>query len=76
MVQFEAVLKRRLIFVPLPGPEPLRAEYRANLPSSGGPVAPLLQPETPVFAGASASSGGLHPLYHNLMSYEDPFLPS
>ena len=36
------VLKRRLIFVPLPEPEPLQTKYRANLPSSGGPVAPLL----------------------------------
>ena len=69
-----AGLKRRLIFVPLPEPEPLHTEYRAILPSSGGPVGPLLHPEAPVGAGASVLSGVLHPLYHKLISYQDPFL--
>ena len=68
-----AGLKRRLIFVPLPEPEPLHTEYRAILPSSGGPVGPLLHPEAPVGAGASVLSGVLHPLYHKLISYQDPF---
>ena len=39
---YTPVLQRRPIFVPLPEPEPLQTENRANLPSSGGPVAPLL----------------------------------
>ena len=38
----QAVLKRRLIFVPLPEPEPLQTGNRADLPSSGASVAPLL----------------------------------
>ena len=36
------VLKRRLIFVPLPEPEPLQNGDRADLLSSEPPVAPLL----------------------------------
>ena len=51
------VLKRRLIFVPLPEPEPLQNGDRADLPSSEPPVAPLLhqrpllQPELLVTRG-------------------------
>ena len=43
------VLKRRLIFVPLPESEPLQNGDRADLLSSEPPVAP----EAPVAAGAS-----------------------
>ena len=38
----QPVLKRRLIFDPLPEPEPLQTGNRADLPSSGAPVVPLL----------------------------------
>ena len=48
-----SVLKRRLIFDPLPEPEPLQTGNRADLPSSGAPVVPPVTPEVPVVAGAS-----------------------
>ena len=38
----KTVLKRRLIFDPLLEPEPLQTGNRADLPSSGAPVLPLL----------------------------------
>ena len=45
------MFKRRLIFVPLPEPEPLHTNYRGSLPGTKL----LLHPEAPVATGASGN---------------------
>ena len=41
-IAFEAVLQRRLVFVPLPEPEPLQSNNRGTLPRDEAPDRPLL----------------------------------
>ena len=41
-MDYESVFKRRLIFVPLPEPEPLHTYNRVPLQGDGAPVTPLL----------------------------------
>ena len=62
------VLKRRLIFDPLPETEPLLAKMQRALPKTEVLLHPcyyrrtLLNPEDPVTTGAPVTTGGPHSL--------------